>query len=336
MDCELEIRDGTFEIEPGTTIQFNQGASLVIENNGVIRALGNSGLPITMTGTDPGRATWRGVYINSSTGANQFEHVVIEDAGDGETFVQFTTNHAAVTFQGRLSMTNCTIENSGSNGILSEESLTLSRVDAFENNRIIGCRDFPVLVNQNHIANMSLPSCTFIENGDNMIGIHQGNGDRLTVESSFEALDIPYFIDEGLDLFASLTLESGVEIVMGNGSYVNNNSSTNSFLLIQGTQSNHVTIRGEEALRGYWEGIYMTADNSLNIWEFLDLSDGGSSVQGHGDLAGNITLEFGARLTINNCTSSRSGGDCDIVLSDFGGLPTLENNSPDIDSICEE
>lgn len=335
-DCEVEVRDGIFNIEPGTTIQFKDGASLVIENDGILRALGKSGDPISMIGTNEGISTWRGLYINSNTGANQLEHVNIKDAGDGESFGLFKTNHAAVTFQGRLSMSNCTIENSGDNGILSEESLTLSTVNLFENNTIIGCKRFPILINQNLISDMDLTSCTFSENGINMLGLHQEDGDRLNKESTFEALDIPYFIEDGFELYAPLTLEAGVEIVMGVGSYLTSRSNNNQYLLIQGSQSNHVTIRGKEAFSGYWEGIYITRPSSLNIWEYLDLSDGGSIIQGHGDLAGNVTLEFDVNLVLNNCTSSRSGGDCDIVLSDFGGNPTVENNSPQITSICEE
>ncbi len=336
VDCEVEVRDGIFSIEPGTTIQFKNGASLVIENDGILRALGKSGDPISMIGTNEGSASWRGIYINSNTGANQLEHVNIKDAGDGESFGLFSTNHAAVTFQGRFTMSNCTIENSGDNGILSEESLTLSTINKFENNTIIGCKRYPILINQNHISDMDLTSCTFNENGINMLGLHQDDVDRLNKETTFEALDIPYFIEDGFELYAPLTLEAGVEIVMGVGSFLTSTSNNNQYLLIQGSQSNHVTIRGKESLSGYWEGIYIRSPSSLNIWEYLDLSDGGSIIQGHGDLAGNVTLEFDVNLVLNNCTSSRSGGDCDIVLSDFGGNPTVENNSPQIISICEE
>ena len=336
VDCDLEIRDGIFRIEPGTTIEFKEGSSIEVSNDGIFRALGNSGSPIIMTGTDPGRASWRGIYINSTAGSNQLEHVTIEDAGDGEVFGQFTSNHAAVTFQGRLSMKNCSIINSGDVGVLSEENLSASSIDLFENNTISGSTRFPLLVNQDLISGMDLSSCSFNENGINMVGMHQETNDRLNQFTTLEAIDIPYFIENGIDLYAPLIIEAGTDIVMGNGSFINSNTDQNQYLLIQGSQSNHVTIRGQEAISGFWQGIYITRPNAQNIWEYLDLSDGGSKVQGFNDSPANITLEENANLTINNCTSARSGGSCDIVLSTFSGTPSLENNSPEINSVCTE
>jgi len=336
VDCDLTIKDGIFSIEEGTSIQFRDGASLTVENDGILRARGISGSPITMAGTNAGTPSWRGLYIFSSAGSNQLQHVMIQDAGDGEVFGQFTDNHAAVTFQGRLSMSNCTIENSGDNGIYSEENLSESKIDLFENNTITGSKRYPILVNQDLIGDMDLSSCTFNENGDNMIGMHQESGDRLQNATTLEDIDIPYFVESGIDLYAGLTLESGVDLVMGNGSYITSTSDQNQYLLIQGSQSNHVTIRGQEAFSGYWQGIYITRPNALNIWEYLDLSDAGSEAQGFNDTAANITLEQNGSLIINSCTSSRSGSSCDVVLHTFSGTPTIENNSPDITSVCEE
>lgn len=289
-----------------------------------------------MIGTDAGRSSWNGIYINSDKGANILDYVHVEDAGDGEAYGVFTDEHAAVTFHGRMSMTNCIITNSGSNGVLSEESLLTTKIDAFEDNTITGCSDYPLLVSQNRINEMDLQSCTFEENGENMVAIQEKNRDRLNKETTFEEIDIPYFIVDGFELWAPLTLEAGVEIVMGNNTFLNPSGNGDHYLLIRGTQSNHVTIRGKEALSGYWKGIYITQKNSLSLWEYLDLSDGGGSVQGKADLKGNVTLEWDSNLTINNCTSSRSGGDCDIVLHDFNGTPVLTNNSPQIATICEE
>lgn len=335
--CDVEIQDGTFTIEEGTTIQFADGASMIISLDGILKARGKSGNPITMTGTDSGTPTWRGIYINSSIGSNVLEHVNIEDAGDGEEFGQNHGNHASVTVQGRISMSNCIIKNSGNHGIFSEESLSSAQFDNFENNSILQCKKYPILVNQNHISDMNLTSCSVTENGENYIGLHQENGDRLTTSTTLKALETPYLIESGIDLHAGLTLEAGVDIVMGNGAYIDMTSDQNQYLLIQGSQSNHITIRGKEAISGYWKGIYILQPNSLNVWEYLDISDGGSEVQGFNNTSANVTLEKDANLTINNCTSARNGGGCDIVLSLFFSTnPVLENNSPQISAICTE
>ena len=121
---------------------------------------------------------------------------------------------------------------------------------------------------------------------------------------------------------------------MGNGSFINATIDLNRFILIQGTQSNRVTIRGQQAISGFWQGNYYHQQNAQIIWEFLDISDGGSSVQGFNDTTANITLEGEANLVMNNCTSARSGGSCDVILSVFNGTPALENNSPEITAVC--
>jgi hypothetical protein len=336
VDCDLEIRDGTFTIEAGTTIQFMEGASLSVEQGGILRARGTAGAMITMTGTEPGRSSWRGLYIYSDRGSMTLDHVLIEDAGQGEEFGVLNDNHGAITLHGSASISNCTIRNSASNGVITLENIYDARVDAFADNTITGCEDYPILVSQNHITDMDLHSCSLEQNGINMIGLHQDDSDRLTQASVFKAQKIPYFIRDGFELYAPLTIEAGVEVVMGNGAFLSTSRQNNEYLLIQGTASNRVTIRGAEAFSGYWQGIYIHQGNSLNIWEHLDISDGGGTVQGRGDLAGNITVEWDGTLTINDCTSSRSGGDCDIVLSTFIGVPELTNNSPQITNVCEE
>ena len=49
----------------------------------------------------------------------------------------------------------------------------------FENNSISGSSRFPILVDQDLISDMDLGSCSFSENGTNMVGMHQETSDRL-------------------------------------------------------------------------------------------------------------------------------------------------------------
>lgn len=122
---------------------------------------------------------------------------------------------------------------------------------------------------------------------------------------------------------------------MGNNSQIDITSGEDVFLNIQGTQSNRVTIRGKEALSGYWKGIYITITNVKNLFEHLDISDGGASALGWATTKANITVEWDGALKLNNCTSARSNSECDVVISTFGSTPTIDVEDSDLE-VCTE
>lgn len=335
VDCLLEFSDGTLSIEPGTKIAFEEGAGLEINRDGILNANGVGGNPVIFTSSNGNSPSWRGIFINSSKGRNVMDYVEIHNAGDGATYSLFENVTAAVTVQGRCSMTNCLISNSGGAGIFSEESLEDAKIDEFSDNMIENCSSYPIHVNMNLALNMDLRSCDFVDNGEQFIAFHNFKTDRLEDDYTMERVGLPYFIEEGLDLHAGLTIEAGVELAMGQGSYINITSDQNPFLTIQGSQSNHVTIRGRESISQYWDGIYIQGASAKNIFEYTDISDGGSENLGFTSEPANIALEFGGKLTLTNCTSARTGGSCDVIVSDFGGVSTLNNDNPDL-SICTE
>ena len=334
-DCLVEVSGGTMIIENGVTIEFKSSAGLEINGEGILKANGISGSPIIFKGTSSS-PSWRGIYINSTQANNTMDHVEILDAGDGASFMLFEETTAAVTVEGRFSMRNSLISNSGGVGIVTEEVSNEASFDYFEDNTIEECASFPIYINMNRSHNFDFASCTFIENGENMVGFHDFRDDRLYSPLVLEALDVPYFIRGTMDLYAGLTLEAGVDLVMGNNALLKVSTSAEPFLNIQGTQSNRVTIRGKEALSGYWQGIYIATNNAKNIFENLDISDGGSTLIGWNDSPANITLEDKARLKLINSTSARSGSSCDLVISTFFGENVVLDNENSDFTVCTE
>lgn len=322
-------------IEPGVEIQFEEGAYLDVHSNGAISAEGTASEMIIMTNTGSNFASWPGIVVGSTSASNTLNYCLIEYAGDGEAFGTFNTEQAAVTLVGgRIRMDNCTIKNSGGSGIVTVSSINECTISSFTNNSFIESTNFPIYVSQNYLEDMNLASCTYTDNTRNMIGINSGHQNRLYTKSVWSDLAIPYYVEDGFELYEGLTIEAGTEVIFGNNSFltVSGSSSFAPFLSIQGTQSNHVVLRGEEALIGYWQGVRIDQANAKNILEYTDISDGGSD----SDFKANITLyNRGTNLTINNCTSARSG-DCDVLLDDFLGAPILTNNSPGITDICNQ
>lgn len=334
--CLVEISKGTLTIEPGTIIEFQEGTGLEVNFEGILKAEGISGDQIIFRGINSGTALWRGIFINASQGNNVFEHVEIADAGDGTSYSLFENVKAALTIAGRISMTNSIIKNSGDVGIFSTESLNNGTVSEFSNNQIIDCASYPIYLRMELAQNIDFQSCSFKENGNNVVAFHDLDGERLENDLSLKPLDVPYYIESELELYAGLTLEAGVDLQMGNNALINvSNIDQKAYLKVQGTQSNHVTIRGKEALSGFWRGIYIPQSNTQNIFEFLDISDGGANPMSFSSTKANIALEFDGSLSMINCTSARSGSNCDILVNNFGGSPDFVNMSDDL-MVCVE
>jgi len=328
----LEVRSKLI-IEAGVEVQFEPDTYIYIHSNGSISAEGNASSNIIFTNTGNSVANWSGIIINSKSSLNSLNHCIIEYAGMGMSFGTFNEERSAVTLDGgSVNMNNCIIQKSGSNGFLTISSINDCTILGFQNNQFIENKKFPILVNQNYLPATNLNSCTFIENSKNMIGIKSINKPRLKIKSTWNKLPIPYFIMDGFELYKGLTIEAGTEMIFGNNAYLSvaGSSSNAPYLTLQGTQSNHIVLRGEEALIGYWQGIRIDQGNVKNIFEYADISDGGSNI----DFSANIVLyNENTNLTINNCTSARSG-TCDVILDDFLGTPILTNNSPEVTKVC--
>lgn len=328
----VEIFDGTMTIEAGVIVQFEEGTYLNIGIDGKLSAVGTSSEPIRMIG-EGNTPSWAGIYINTDL-ANRIHHVQIENAGEGTSFGVFNDFPAAITLDGKVSIENTTISKSGSMGIVingKENDIT-----SFSGNTIKTCTEFPIHTNINTLASLDLASNIFSENGKNMIAVTDRYSDRLEVRTELDGLEIPYFFSGDFELYQDLTLNRGVELVMDDNSLIEHTASDNYKLEIKGTADEHVVIRGAESESAYWKGIYITSRNNKNEFSFLDISDGGSDKLTFESGKANISLEFGANLLLNECTSARSG-DCEVFISAFGGDNTeFVNNSPAITKICRE
>jgi len=328
----IEIYGGKMNIEPGVTIEFEDGSGLLVGIEGRLDAVGTSGEPIRMIAKE-NEPSWSGIYINT-TKANKIHHVIIENAGKGESFGVFNEFDAAVTVDGSLSMENSTITKSGEMGLIVNRT-DESSIEDFSGNTIKDSENFPIYTNINFLEDLNLAENSFSNNGTNMIAITDRYADRLTRDIELDGLDIPYFLSGEFEIYGNLTLNRGVDFVMDNNTLLDHDAGDDYRFEIKGTESDHVVIRGAESENGYWQGIYITSQNSGNQFEYLDISDGGGKELTFRDGKANIAIDLGGTLTVRDCTSARSG-DCEVFLSNFSGTNTFINESPAITKVCEE
>jgi len=329
----IQVFGGKMTIEAGVTIEFEEGTYLVIGIEGRLDAIGTSGEPIRMI-AEENEPSWAGIYINTNK-ANKIHHCIIANAGVGKTHGVFNDFAAAITLDGKVSIENTTISSSGDVGF-KINGTSEHEVSSFDGNTIKDCEGFPILTNINFLDELNLADNIFTDNGKNMIGVDDRHADRLTTATTLDALEVPYFFTGEFDLFEDLTLNKGVELIMDSNSFIDHSASGGFRFQIKGTEDDHVVIRGAEAENGYWQGIYITSDNTGNTFDFLDISDGGGKELTFRDGKANISIESEGKLELNDCTSARSG-DCEVFLSDFAGKNyQFTNNSPAITKVCGE
>ena len=112
-------------IEPGTTLEFETGAGMVLGSPGVdcipttgsLNAQGTVEEPIVFRGTTQGQGTWLGIGINSSTSANLFTYCEISGGGAEQMYNSGGQGNIVIHCSGSLTIENSTIKDSGGWGI---------------------------------------------------------------------------------------------------------------------------------------------------------------------------------------------------------------------------
>jgi hypothetical protein len=255
-------------IEPGVVIEFEENAGLGIYDNGSIKAAGTSGNPIIFRGVNPVKGYWRGIHIETNSMNNRFEYVSVRDAGSN--YVYCCNDIASVFIKdGLFAIENSTIENGGAKGLYVNNNAELS---SFSNVTITTHDDYPLSLSMERAGELDGLNSDFSGNEEDFIEIHDRS---VSNETTIEAANIPYLIDDVVDITEGLTILEGAELVMrenaGLGVY------DNGYLNIQGAPNNYVTIRGFEAIQGYWRGIHMETSSVNNKILYAQISDAGSN-----------------------------------------------------------
>lgn len=332
VNCDAIVASGaTLTIDPGVEILFKADASLRIE--GVIKAVGNSDQKIYFKAEGNIKGSWEGIFVTSANTANEINHAVISHAGSTEDYFvavggsSFDVKAALNIYNdAKISISNLDVNNSGGLGIF---VATDAQLLGFNNITVSSCTDYPIMIYAGHLSNgISLSTCTATGNGKQFYSIFSQSSNKEVLEAvTITDTDVPYYGFNSLNFTGNATIQSGVEIVMSSNKRI---ACTNGFLRITGTAAAPVTMRGENSGSGAWQGIFINTNNSNNIFDYLNISGGGSEEAASFGVKSNILvadITTTSQLTINNCTST------DYVTSQVavnGIEGTLVNNSPAI------
>lgn len=272
IDGELFL-DGNalLTVEPGVTIMFtgNNGSIRVGENAG-LKMVGTASKPIVLCGptNNPNNGSWLHVEVNSTRSDNQFEYVQFLRGGSGDYDWS-----SVVRVNGKLSMKHCVIDGSLNSGVACNNSGYFS---AFENNVVRNCATYAVMIDNDMAFTTDWSKGnTFTNNANNRMFV---NFSGLDVDQALTISNpgIPYELHDGMNLDGSstLTIQPGVEFLMGHGS--NFAIQTSVQFKAQGSASNPIIFDGLESQVGYWDGIEFRSGRSGNEINYCQIKNVGT------------------------------------------------------------
>ncbi len=293
-DCTVSV-NAKLTVEPGTVIEFNNGAGILVSSSGALKAIGTSALPIIMRGTSDIQGGWKGILVSSNNTENELTFCTIKNGGsssfDGNT--GFLAN-VRLSSTAQMRINNSVISKSAKYGVFVEglddselEALTSIANDTFTENG-----SYPLSIT----AAMAKNITTGI-----LIGLNQANkvevrGGRMFGEHTWNNISVPYLItgntsagysgtDGSLTVKPGTTLQFGADVGLTIGEY------SNGYIDMTGNSSQHILISGSNPVPGSWKGICFQSTNAKNKLSYVDISYGGSSsFTGNTSQKGNIIV----------------------------------------------
>lgn len=209
---------------------------------------------------------------------------------------------ALYLYGGSVSVTNCVIDGSGSNGITTYG--TNGDFTAFANNTVSNCAKAPVYVESAFwsLRNIS-GNNAFTGNADNYI--HISTADSPIGSMTLKKLTIPWYLAAGLAINHSsnptLTIEPGTQIWAGGDKEIH--VGDNSKLVARGTAADRIVFRGSTDQKGWWRGIRVDTDLEGTEFTYCDISGGGRA---DGYWANRCLYLYNATVELFNVTISKS------------------------------
>jgi len=133
------------------------------------------------------------------------------------------------------------------------------------------------------------------------------------------ASDCDYFINGRITISSDLTIEPGTTIIMGKDSNI---AVVEGRLIAVGNAENRITVRGEAALSGYWDGINFINSRPSRL-EYVDIVDAGQEFGFSGaDAALQVSVAAISLIDVSVSNSYVYG----VELSSSAQLTAFANN----------
>jgi hypothetical protein len=295
------------EIKPGVVIAFARDTRLEVnDNGGILLAKGDSLKPIRLIGKESTKGFWSGIIFRSQSTANTLEWVEIAHAGSKQLFSgkKAALGLASVS-KAQLSIKHCLFEKNDGYGVFVEHGALLG---AFVSNTFKDNTESGIILDAPNVGRLDYNSIFTGGNGRNAVEIMASSlSKNVTTEVVWGGFKdkTPYRVLESLSVEGNLKLMPGVILEMSRDSRL---SVDEGYINAKGTQASKIIIRGVENQPAYWRGIICFSTSQLNVFEYAEISGGGSIALVSGKKTNIAVYGSQAKMQIRNSKISGSGG----------------------------
>lgn len=304
-------------IMEGTTLKMSESSNIDVGQYGGLSLAGTATSPVTITSVKdiPAAGDWGQIEIDDASvdANNVFTYAVIEHGG-GSSYGSVWVDSGA-----SLATTNSTVRYSGHVGISLEDD---GHLRDFTGNTLTNNAKGPISLDANSVDELGA-------------GIYAGNdvegiiitGGTVIHDATWLNLDAPYVTASSFGVnsdsgSAHLTLMEGTTLKINEGGTID--VGANGGLTLAGTVGSPVLVTCAKPVcsPGDWNQIEITADsvNAHNVFTYASIEYGGGSSYGQ------LWIEDGAEITLENSTFSNAGSTgCDVDNDGGAAIPLGTN-----------
>ncbi len=296
------IQTGTLTIAPGTEVQMDEAARIIIEKQAGLIADGTVE-PILFTGATTLAGSWSSLEFRDDADHNAcvLNNCTIEYGGASGN------NAMVVGYGASFRMEQCTLRNSSGAGLY----LNGAAQPTLNDNVITGCGTVPVDAYFQNIGRLNGGSYT-----GNASDFLQVRGGTITSATTFNRHDVPYrMIDDVNKTEALLTIASGAQLEFEDGRLLIDDGGA----VVAIGRPLTITFSGASKIPGSWRYIEIRteANSGACIFDKCKVEFSGSS-------RGAFFLGSNTTPTIKNCEITFSGS-CGVFMG-LNANPEMTGN----------
>jgi|GEM_PF-781101 len=301
-------------IAPGATLEFVANGSMIVQDGGSLKAIGETEKNITFRSTEKDVVYWKGLQITNQSADNVFEYVTFENGGS-QAWTGAPDSRAMVYLQGnsKAQFTFSKFVGSAHYGLWVPSGGDIS---GFNGNEFVG-NARAMIVHPNRVGGMTVQN-KFSDNDEARVRVTFGNNDAVTVAQTWPALSSPYLVMDRTFIRAPLMIEAGamLEFAQNANLVVTEEGS----LRAQGGAGSRIRFSGSEDLTGYWKGIQYNTASASNVLAYVDISNAGSQAWfGGANSQSSVHVTANGSLALSNATFAKTTGYA-VIVSGAGSL----------------
>lgn len=255
-------------LNPGSHFLMAEETGLYTQQNGYLNAEGTSSQPITFEGFVSSTGYWDGIEIKSNNSNNVFDNVIIRHAGN--SYVTCCQTPASISFKdGQATIRNTNLSDGEGHGLYIDGDF---RLNEYENVTITSHADFPLVTSIEQLDKLDGMGSDYSGNTKNYILVEQSTmDDPVTIQDA----NVPYRIGDDIVIESNLIINEGTTFEFDAESSFNVGAS-GSLNALGSAGSTISFLPSAVGSAGFWKGIYIGSNNSMNRMENIEIRGAGS------------------------------------------------------------